>query len=75
MVDCRKCIYFKPCSQMMDNEIAGAIAWINHNRPGESLKGYCTYYDRPITYYKGRCKKYKPRIITSQSLKKWIPGL
>ena len=75
MVDCRKCIYFKPCVQMTDEEIAEAIAWINIVRPGEKLKGYCTLYDRPITRLKGKCRGYKPRIITSQSLKKWIPGL
>ena len=75
MVDCRKCIYFKPYSQMTDEEIAKSIEWINLVRPGARLKGYCMLYDRPITYLTGKCKGYKSRIITSRSLKEFIPGL
>jgi hypothetical protein len=68
--DCRKCIYFISRWQMTPAEREEAIKWIVRNRPGKPLLGYCTLFERPITYYLGRCSGFHakqeptPRKIT-----------
>ena len=41
-------------------------------RPGQKPLGYCNRYERPITYYTGRCKGYKPRQVENKRLTEFI---
>ncbi|WFO75586.1 hypothetical protein J4526_01480 [Desulfurococcaceae archaeon MEX13E-LK6-19] len=61
VVDCRKCRFFRSIEELPEPVLINAWAWIEENRPGSRLLGYCTRYDRPVTHYRGRCYGFKPR--------------
>ncbi|BES81266.1 hypothetical protein [Pyrodictium abyssi] len=69
LADCRKCEYFVPASQLSEEQIIKAEKWLQWRqergeRVGHSVLGWCTAYGRPVTYYTGKCYRYKPRAIT-----------
>ncbi len=72
-VDCRKCVFFIRFDDLDDElkeKATEQAAW----RGGEPL-GWCKYFNRVVTYYRGYCSAYTPKQINQQSLKKYIPGL
>ena len=75
MVDCRYCRFYMSVKEMDEELKEQALVWIEKNRPGEFLRGYCLKYKRPITHFRGKCRGYVSREIKQYSLKKWIPGL
>ncbi len=75
MVDCRDCRFFRSIREMSNEEISKARDWVDRNRPGEQLLGYCTKYRRPITRYRGSCRGYLPREVYIHRLSEYIPGL
>ena len=49
-----------------------ALCWIHHNRPGAVLLGYCMKYDRPVTYFQGKCRAFKPRKVRTMKITDFI---
>ena len=58
MADCRRCVYFK--QQNLTDEEQRAMERTAKLR-GEAPLGYCTHYQRGVTYYTGKCSGYKPK--------------
>ena len=58
MADCRKCVYFKTMN--LTPEERTAMERTARMR-AEAPLGYCTHFQRGVTYYTGPCKGYKPR--------------
>ena len=65
MADCRLCRFFVARLDMDPRDRRWAEAWVEYRRPGQTLLGLCLAYNRPVTYYRGRCSRYaeksKPR--------------
>ena len=61
LVDCRRCVFFKPWSELSYIEKRQAEEWVDKYRPGENPQGYCLQYNRPVTYYRGKCSGFKPK--------------
>jgi len=60
-VDCRFCRYFKYRDEMSGEELEESFIFIAKHRPNEHLLGWCTKRKLPVTYFKGKCKFYKPK--------------
>ncbi len=67
-VDCRKCKFFKPVEELSEQELHDAWVWIAKNRPGEELLGYCTKFDRPVTYFTGKCYGFERKEVKVKKL-------
>ncbi len=70
MADCRMCVYF-----VRYDDLDGEMKYKARNEAmmrGEPPLGWCMFFDRVVTYYVGKCRGYRPKEITSQSLTKWI---
>jgi len=61
VVDCRRCRFFVPVRDLDELTIHDAYVWIEKNRPGAELLGWCRRYNRPVTYYRGRCSGFQPK--------------
>jgi len=58
MADCRECIHFVPASRLPEDTLINLLCWVERNRPGEKLLGYCNAYNRAVTYYTGPCPRF-----------------
>jgi len=56
-------MYFIHVDDLSEDQLERGWVWIAKYRPGSELLGYCNYYNRPITYYKGRCRAYTPKRL------------
>ena len=61
MADCRRCIHFIPVDALDPGTLEKALVWVAKHRPGAELKGWCRYYERPITYFTGRCRAFRAK--------------
>jgi len=75
MVDCRNCRFFVHVRDMDPVERENAYIWVEKNRPGEPLLGYCMKYRRPVTRYRGSCSGFIPFEIKQHKLSEYLPGL
>ena len=66
--NCRKCIHFIPVEEMSEELIERAFQWIERNRPGETLLGWCRFYRRPVTYFTGSCPGFRKRTLKQRTL-------
>jgi len=72
MADCRKCRFFISKSEMSDDEIAESLMWIYERGRKGSLKGYCSLFNRPVTYYVGKCRGFKQKQRINQVIDKFV---
>ena len=70
--DCRKCIYFIPIEKMSDDLIAKAEEWVEKNRPGEEVLGWCKAYRRPVTYFEGSCPRFTKKVMNQLKLDDYV---
>ena len=59
-------------SSLKPAERAAMYEWIMRFRPNEPLLGYCSYYKRPVTYYRGHCKGFQPRHVENRQLTEFL---
>jgi len=67
--DCRKCVYFVPRDQMNEEHwdvVAREWFWM----PPKKIKGWCKAWSKPVTYYVGKCSKF--RDVERCSLLRWL---
>ena len=64
VADCRRYIYFRFPEELDQALLDQCKAWIEEHRSGKRILGYCTLYRRPITYYRGPCRGFKPYSLT-----------
>jgi len=65
LADCRRCRFFIPLGRMDHDSIVRAEKWLqwmqkNGKRQGHKILGWCSRYERPVTYYVGRCTGFSP---------------
>ncbi|MEB3759756.1 MAG: hypothetical protein GSR81_02810 [Desulfurococcales archaeon] len=65
--DCRKCIYFIPIDELTD-VYRKELALVLEAKWGWKVLGWCKAREKPITYYEGFCRRYKPRPSNVRSL-------
>jgi len=70
--DCRRCIWFDSVSEMDDEERKRAYRVLERIRPGSRLLGWCRFYKRPVSYYVGFCRGFKPRPSNVRSLSEFF---
>ena len=62
--DCRLCRYFIKVDSLEWMRLSfeeREKAHIQAFRRGQRLLGYCTAYNRAVTYYEGTCPRFKPK--------------
>jgi len=73
MADCRICVWFKPRYEMTNEELEQAYIWLAKNRPDKQIiLGWCSMYNRPVTYYTGKCRGFKKKQRYYHSLDEYI---
>lgn len=68
--DCRRCIYFISYDELDENMKSRAKDGARQ-RGGIPL-GWCSRYNRVVTYYTGGCRGYKAKIAMIRKLSEWI---
>ena len=69
MANCASCRHFIPEHRLSKELREWCLKWIEVQRPGAPLYGYCTEYDRPVTYLEGSCLRYTPKFNNEKCLK------
>ena len=59
MADCRKCRYFI-AFELLSEEYQERAYQQAEKRGVYRPLGWCEYYDRVVTYYRGRCRGFSP---------------
>ena len=70
--DCRKCKFFKPVEKLSFASRVVLERWVERNRPGEPLLGFCRKFRRPVTYYEGECSGYSPKELKQLKLDDYV---
>ncbi len=76
MADCRKCVHRRPYHEMSLAEIERCKSLARAR--GQECLGWCTKYNRGITYWRGPCRGYENRDIARPprvTLADFYPGL
>ena len=66
VVDCRRCKYFIPRSEMSSEQLREAWIYVTENFPDRHVLGWCKKRGKPITYYTGKCRFYLPKPSLKQ---------
>jgi len=70
--DCGLCAYFTPVEDMDSILLAKAERWVARKRPGSRVLGWCEAYQRPVTYLRGTCPRYRPIHRTGPPITKFF---
>ncbi|MCE4625843.1 MAG: hypothetical protein F7C35_08305 [Desulfurococcales archaeon] len=70
--DCRRCIYFIPIDELDDYR--KELALIHEAKWGRKVLGWCKAREKPITYYEGYCRFYRPRPERVRPLSEFFKG-
>ncbi len=58
---CLECVFFRHWGELSQVEKEKVVDWVDRYRPGQEPKGFCQYYNRPVTYLIGSCRGFTPR--------------
>jgi len=66
MADCRLCKRFISLARLKADPLGRGLLedaeeYIRKYRPNERILGWCSYFNRPVTYYEGNCSAFLPK--------------
>ncbi len=66
--DCRRCLFFRTIDELLSVNPTLAEELLIKKEKGDDIKGWCVKRKRPIYYFEGYCRFFRPIIVKSKKL-------